>query len=218
MKEVLPMLTAEQLAFISEECGIDAKTLFAMSEEDIEDVYERMCDVEVESVPDEGEEESERCVLASDIVTILGNTIPKHWKDEDEWIIMGPEDGREMNVAVLKSKIHEIQSERDHAEAYCIASNKYWGLVVNYSDTDEWELVEAIASEWGELYEALTEDILEILRTEGVQIPDAGQVSVIIPFMARNGYRYCAGWWDELTEDSSASSWRSSRYCRLERK
>lgn len=204
MKEVLPMLTAEQLKFISEECGIDTNTLFHMSEEDLEEcIYERMCDIEAESVPNEGEEESERCILASDIVTILGNTIPKHFEKGGERTIFGPEDDSGMDAAKLKEMVQRIRSERDLAKAYCIASNRYWGLVVDYADTEEWESVEETAAEWKELYDILTENILEILRSEGIEIPSVGLISVLIPFMDRNGYEDFAGWWFEKNDGNA---------------
>ncbi len=87
MKEVLKELTKEQIEFIEQECGIDRETLFSMSEEALyDDVYDIMCDIEIDEIPDsDEEEESERCIMASDIVTLLGNTmeIPDE-EDEDD--------------------------------------------------------------------------------------------------------------------------------------
>jgi translation initiation factor 2 beta subunit (eIF-2beta)/eIF-5 len=50
-----------------------------MSDEDLYDkVFEKMCDIEIDTIPDdEYEEESDRCKMASDIVTLLGNSIPR---------------------------------------------------------------------------------------------------------------------------------------------
>ena len=51
--------------------------LYEMDEDALYDVvYEKMCDVEVEEVCNSsGESESDRCEMASDIVTLLGNTL-----------------------------------------------------------------------------------------------------------------------------------------------
>ena len=43
-----------------------------------------------------------------------------------------------------------------------------------------------------EVYEA---QIYVILKSEGVVIPEHGQIDVLIPFMERNGYEDCTGWW-----------------------
>lgn len=77
MIEALKELSEEQIRFICEECNISKDTLFQMNEEDLQDtIYEAMCDIEVAEVPvSDDEPESERCIIASDIVTILGNAL-----------------------------------------------------------------------------------------------------------------------------------------------
>ena len=75
MKEVLKDLTDEQIVFICKECGLTKDELFSLDENQLCDqVYDAMCDIEIEEVPLDGEDESDRCILASDLVTILGNT------------------------------------------------------------------------------------------------------------------------------------------------
>ena len=84
MREAIYELSQEQIEFICLECSITEDELFSMDDEQIEEiVYETMCDIEIEEVTDGPD--NERCTLASDIVTILGNTIPRdngYW-DED---------------------------------------------------------------------------------------------------------------------------------------
>lgn len=77
MKEAIKNLTEEQLKFISEECSVKSEELYAMSDEELYDkVYEKMCDIEIDTIPaDDEDEESERCKMASDIVTLLGNSL-----------------------------------------------------------------------------------------------------------------------------------------------
>ncbi len=52
-----------------------------------EKIYETMCEIEIEEIPlYDDVEESERCRIASDIVTILGNSMAEAngWFDEDD--------------------------------------------------------------------------------------------------------------------------------------
>lgn len=62
--------------------------LFGLDEDTLYDrVYDVMCDIEIaEVLLTDNEKESERCILASDIVTILGNALAeeKGFFDEDE--------------------------------------------------------------------------------------------------------------------------------------
>lgn len=77
MGEAIEKLSKAQLNFICEECGITIDELLVLGEDDLySKVYERLCDVEIETIPDDDdEEESERCKMASDLVTILGKTL-----------------------------------------------------------------------------------------------------------------------------------------------
>lgn len=88
MKEALDKLTAEQIDFICTECQISKEELFALDEDALYDhVYDAMCDIELAEIPDDDSEESERCKMASDIVTELGNALAKEqgiYDEEDE--------------------------------------------------------------------------------------------------------------------------------------
>ena len=79
MKEVLKELGSEEIQFICKECLVTEEQLFAMSEDELYDsVYEVMCNIEIDEVCSaDGEEESERCEIASDIVTAFGNALAK---------------------------------------------------------------------------------------------------------------------------------------------
>ncbi|MBR5144783.1 MAG: hypothetical protein IKW53_07015 [Clostridia bacterium] len=91
------------------------------------------------------------------------------------------------------------QTEKDLADAFAIASNKFFLLADNEYDYEEGskEYVEAraITDEWCALMNEYEEKILEILRSEGVIIPKTGRIRVLKPFMARNGYMDGTGWW-----------------------
>lgn len=77
MKDALKNLSKEQIDFICNECTITKEKLFAMDEDNLYDnVYEKMCDIEIDEVCENGGgDETERCSIASDIVTILGNAL-----------------------------------------------------------------------------------------------------------------------------------------------
>ncbi len=79
MKDAIKKLSAEQLKFISEECSIKQDELSFMSDDELYDkVYMELCEIEVDAIPDdEDEEESDRCKMASDIVTLLGNALAR---------------------------------------------------------------------------------------------------------------------------------------------
>lgn len=78
MTEVLNQLSKNQVAFICYECSISEEDLMKMDEDTLYDkVYEKMCDIEMDEVfKNDGDEDTKRCSIASDIVTLLGNTLP----------------------------------------------------------------------------------------------------------------------------------------------
>lgn len=81
MIEVLKELSKEQVDFICQECKITKDELNTFDDDELYDkVYDAMCDIECAEAPRDEEEESERCTIASDIVTLLGNTI----EDDDD--------------------------------------------------------------------------------------------------------------------------------------
>lgn len=77
-------LTQPQIAFICNERSLSKEQLFSMTEEELDDVYEAMCEIEITETPESGEL-SDRCKLASDIVTVMGNALAEamDWLDED---------------------------------------------------------------------------------------------------------------------------------------
>jgi len=87
MKNALNKLNKKQIYFICKECSIDKMLLENMSERDLYDiVYEKMCDIEIEEVcANSTGKDTERCKMASDIVTILGNALAEGngFGDED---------------------------------------------------------------------------------------------------------------------------------------
>ena len=79
MIEVVKKLTKEQLDFIAKEFGIGFEALLALNEDELYDkVYDPCCVIEeIETVQtlDDNSNISDRGQTASELVTLLGNTI-----------------------------------------------------------------------------------------------------------------------------------------------
>ena len=101
----------------------------------------------------------------------------------------------------VRNHFLDKQTEKDLADAFAIASNKFFLVEDNESDFEEGskEYIEActITDEWCALMDEYKDKIFEILRSEGITIPKTTQIRVLNPFMARNGYRDGNGWWIE---------------------
>ena len=80
-------LDDEQIAFIEDELGVTGEDMSGYTDDELnEKVYEPMCDIEIEEAPADDGEESERCAMASEIVTILGNSLAdaNGWLEDQE--------------------------------------------------------------------------------------------------------------------------------------
>lgn len=74
--EALRELTGTQVDFICSEFGTTKDELFLKDEDFIGELYDDLCDIEIAEIPvGDDEVESDRCKLASAIVTVLGNAI-----------------------------------------------------------------------------------------------------------------------------------------------
>lgn len=114
-------------------------------------------------------------------------------------VIMASEPIPNKTPTDVRGYFAERKSERDLADAFAIASNKFWWVEDNVYDyekgTPEYIAARAITDEWGALMDEYEERIFMILRNEGVEIPETGRIKVLEPFMKRNGYRDANGWW-----------------------
>ena len=114
-------------------------------------------------------------------------------------VIMASEPIPNKTPTHVRGYFAERKSERDLADAFAIASNKFWWVEDNVYDyekgTPEYIAARAITDEWGALMDEYEERIFMILRNEGVEIPETGRIKVLEPFMKRNGYRDGNGWW-----------------------
>ena len=123
--------------------------------------------------------------------------------------IMGEEPLSDMNPQELQKRYSGTLTEKELATAFAISSNEFWWVEDNVYDYEEGtpEHTEAkrITDEWCNLMEYFEEQIFDILRSEGVTIPDTGRIVVLAPFMERNGFIDGNGWWiedEDETEDN----------------
>ena len=116
-------------------------------------------------------------------------------------IVMAKEPVPNMSAAEVKTYFENKHTEKDLADAYAIAHNKFWLVEDNEYDyeegTPEHKAACAITDEWCALRHEYKARIFDILTSEGVVIPATGQIQVLVPFMSRNGYDNSNGWWIE---------------------
>lgn len=114
-------------------------------------------------------------------------------------IVMGPDTYSEFTLEISEELYAEIKTEQNLADIFAIVSNKFWIIEddeYNYEvDTEEYIKAYRITDEWEKLLNRIESAIFEILKSEGVVIPDKGQITVLEPFMKRNGYIFDSGWW-----------------------
>lgn len=113
--------------------------------------------------------------------------------------IMGEEPLPGISPTDIKEKYSGLLTEQHLADAFAIASNKFWWVEDNVYDyeagTPEYQAACDITDAWGELMDCYKSQIFTILQHEGVTIPETGQIVVLVPFMLRNGYLDGNGWW-----------------------
>lgn len=101
--------------------------------------------------------------------------------------------------------IKKIETERDIAQLFAYAENIAWYIEDDEYDyeegTDEWNSARDEADRWFAISDQLRERIFSILRSENVVIPNKGWISVLEPFMERNGFRNASGWWQSKSEE-----------------
>ena len=75
-KEVRKELSDEQIDFICKEVGVEKEKFLSMTEDELDGVYDKLCDIEIDEIMECRDSElSERGTMASDLVTLFGNSI-----------------------------------------------------------------------------------------------------------------------------------------------
>ena len=123
---------------------------------------------------------------------------------EDGTVIMGGDPAPDVTIEDIRILAERASTEREISDAFAVASNKAWWVEDNEYDyeegTEEYKQACRITDDWFEVSDILKGKIFDILRGEGVSIPDKGQISVLSLFMERNGYRDGRGWWVKISE------------------
>jgi hypothetical protein len=119
--------------------------------------------------------------------------------DASDVVIMGSEPIPNLSPEDIQTWFTLHGDENGLATAFAAVSNKFWWVEDNVYDykegTPEYEEAVRITHAWGALMDELKDKIFAILKTEHIDIPKAGQIEVLKPFMERNGYCDGNGWW-----------------------
>lgn len=131
-------------------------------------------------------------------------------------VIMGEEPLKGISPAEFQKMVEPITTTQALADAFAGASNEFWWVEDNEYDfeegTPEYEQATALTDAWHSLLEKYEEQIFNILRSEGIEIPSAGQIVVLAPFMERYGYIDGGGWWIRSEDQECASSDKDKMY------
>ena len=87
MTEEVKKLNSKQFDLIKNEFGLDREEVLSLDMSDLEDLYDKICDIEVEEAEKNVYPLNERGEIAADIVTILGDYYRKQvedFEDDDE--------------------------------------------------------------------------------------------------------------------------------------
>ena len=83
---ILDVLSQTQLNFINQEFGYTKESIAAMSDNEIDELYDQIADIEVDETVDadrDGRDLTERGKTAEGIVTVIGNGLYRHDDNQD---------------------------------------------------------------------------------------------------------------------------------------
>lgn len=120
-------------------------------------------------------------------------------KVDKNFIVMASEPAPELTLERAREMYAAVFTEQDLADVFAVIENKAWwmeGEEYEYDEgSEEHKSACAITNKWFEIADRIRNDIFVILHSEGVEIPQSGQIAILEPFMKRNGYRNGNGWW-----------------------
>ena len=113
--------------------------------------------------------------------------------------IMASEPAQGMTAAEVEAYYADKYAPQDLADAYAVTHNQFWWVEDNEYDFEagspEHKAARIITDEWRRLMEKYEEQIIDILRSEGIEIPATGQIVVLTSYMRKYGYDDYRGWW-----------------------
>ncbi len=128
-----------------------------------------------------------------------GSAVLKDIDISKDAFVMCQEPSPDLTIEKANEIFDKIETEKDIANLFAIVHNKACWIEDEEYDFEEGTEEHRKAVErtdmWFALSDKLRNMIFDILRHEGVEIPDKGQIIVLEPFMKRNGFRDGQGWW-----------------------
>ena len=86
-----------------------------------------------------------------------------------------------------------------------MVENKVWWIEDEEYDYDvgtlEYKQAKKKTDLWLSFADELRNRIFDILRAEGVEITEKGQIAVLEPFMERNGFKDSQDWWVKIDKE-----------------
>ncbi len=123
----------------------------------------------------------------------------KNTNINNDTFVMCEEPMSDLTIEKANQIFDEIETEKDIADLFSVVHNKAWWIEDEEYDfeegTDEHRKAVERTDMWFALSDKLRNMIFDILKSEGVEIPDKGQIVVLEPFMKRNGFINGSGWW-----------------------
>ena len=119
--------------------------------------------------------------------------------DDNKIIVRVTEPAPYLTIEKAYEEYSAANTEQKIADVFAIVESKVWWIEDSAYDfekgTEEYVTVRESINMWFEIAERIKNRIFEILRSEGIEIPKTDQITVLEPFMKRNGYRNGNGWW-----------------------
>lgn len=123
---------------------------------------------------------------------------------DEQIIIMGSEPSPGLTLENARELISKITDEKSLAETFSLISNKAWWIEDEEYDyeegTPEHEAACRNTDAWFGLMKEVEGRIFKILMDEGIEIPKKGTITVLDPFMRKNGFYDANGWWLALND------------------
>lgn len=119
-------------------------------------------------------------------------------------IVLFGEPFPEITLEIAEEMCRTANCESEIVTAFAVVENEFWwydDITYDYElGISEYNHSRKICGAWGKLAENMKNIIFDILRKEGVIISVTCQITVLVPFMERNGYKDGNGWWIKKSE------------------
>ena len=115
--------------------------------------------------------------------------------------VMCSDPSPDLTIEKAHRMFEEIKNEKDIAFLFSAVENKACWIADEVYDFEKGTKAYKKATErtdaWVALSDKLKNRIFDILKSEGVKIPNRGQIVALESFMKRNGFINGNGWWIE---------------------